>query len=167
MTLHRIFLAIALSAGFTGTANAAEPPKQPREEIQQVVDRFRTAIIQRDGETMRSLFIPGSSWFQAMDDASLKAVLAKEPKARRFSSGDYEKFSQFVGSAKKPIEETFDHIRIETDGIIGTVWFDYTFLEAGKATNHGVETWQMIRTDDGWKISAMLYSVVLDDTGRR
>jgi len=26
-----------------------------------------------------------------------------------------------------------------------------------------VETWQVVRESDGWKISAMLYSVTLDD----
>jgi hypothetical protein len=42
---------------------------------------------------------------------------------------------------------------------VGIVYFDYRFIKDGKQTNHGVESWQVIRESDGWKISAMLYSV--------
>ena len=136
---------------------------QSRTQIQQLVEQFKTAIKAHDGDGMAKLFLPGSSWHQTLDDASWVKVKLKEPNARQVMPGDYQKFSQFVGKATKPIEETFDNVRIETDGTIGTVYFDYVFLESGKPTNHGAETWQLVRTPDGWKISAMLYSVVLDD----
>lgn len=134
-----------------------------RTQIQQLVEQFKAAIKAHDGEGIRKLFLPGGSWLQGLDEASWNQVKGKKPEARQFMPGDYQKFSQFVGSATKPIEETFDNIRIETDGTIGTVYFDYTFLESGKPTNHGAETWQLVRTPEGWKISAMLYSVILDD----
>ena len=132
-------------------------------QIQQLVERFKGAIRAKDGETMHSLFLPGGSWLQGLDKASLATVRTREPKARQFMPGNYEQFAKFVGSSPRPIEETFDNVRIETDGVVGTVYFDYRFLADGKLTNHGVETWQLVNTDDGWKISAMLYSVVLDD----
>ena len=132
-------------------------------QIQQLVERFKGAIRAKDGETMHSLFLPGGSWLQGLDKASLAKVRTREPKARQFIPGNYEQFAKFVGSSPKPIEETFDNVRIETDGVVGTVYFDYRFLADGKVTNHGAETWQLVNTDDGWKISAMLFSVVLDD----
>lgn len=154
-----------LAASLAPAAQAKEAPSvaQSRSQIQQLVEQFKTAIKAHDGEGMVRLFMPGSSWFQTLDDASYEKVKVKEPNARQVTPGDFQKFSQFVGKAGKPIEETFDNVRIETDGSIGTVYFDYVFLESGKPTNHGAETWQLVRTPDGWKISAMLYSVVLDD----
>jgi hypothetical protein len=68
-----------------------------------------------------------------------------------------------VGSFPKAIGETFDNLRIESDGTIGSVYFDFRFLQDGKPLNRGVQTWQLVHTEDGWKISAMLYSVMLDD----
>jgi len=50
-------------------------------------------------------------------------------------------------------------VRIDTNGTVASVWFDFDFLVDGKVTNQGSETWQLVRTDDGWKINAMLYSV--------
>ncbi|ULU23182.1 nuclear transport factor 2 family protein [Dyella terrae] len=112
---------------------------------------------------MRGMFLPGGSWFQGLGETSLAAVRAKKPEAWRFNSGSYEKFAKFVGTSPAAIEETFDNVRIETDGTVGTVCFDYRFIADGKQTNHGMETWQVVRESDGWKISAMLYSVIMDD----
>ena len=155
---------LLLFAACMTPAHAKDTAANPSHaQIQQLVEQFKSAIKAHDGEGMAKLFLPGSSWLQTLDDASWEKVKAKEPDARQVTTSDYQKFSQFVGKATKPIEETFDNVRIETDGSIGTVYFDYTFLASGKPTNHGAETWQLVRTPDGWKISAMLYSIVLDD----
>jgi hypothetical protein len=36
------------------------------------------------------------------------------------------------------------------------VAFDYTFLANGKKTNWGREMWQLVRTEDGWKIFSVI-----------
>jgi hypothetical protein len=152
-------LATSLHAG--EATNPAEVDTQT--DIQKLVTRFKEAILAKDGESMHALFLPGGSWLQGLDKHSLAKVRAKKPDARQFGAGNYEQFAKFVGSSPKAIEETFDNVRIESDGTVGTVYFDYQFLQEGKPLNHGVETWQIVHTDDGWKISAMLYSVILDD----
>lgn len=158
-------LALCLSAAafMPVHARAADTQTASRAQIQQVVEQFKGAIKAHDGEGLRKLFLPGGSWFQVLDEASWQKVKARKPEAQQVTASDYQKFVQFVGKETKPIEETFDHVRIETDGTIGIVYFDYVFLAAGKPTNHGAETWQLVNTPDGWKISAMLYSVVPDD----
>ena len=154
--------ALFVLATIMAPAHAADAAAS-RAQIQQLVEQFKAAIKAHDGEGLGKLFLPGGSWLQTLDDASWEKVKAREPKARQATPGDYQKFAQFVGKASKPIEETFENVRIETDGTVGTGYFDYVFLESGKPTNHGAETWQLVHAPDGWKISAMLYSVVLDD----
>ena len=39
------------------------------------------------------------------------------------------------------------------------MWFDYSFHAGGRETNHGREAWQLVNTDDGWKIISVIYSV--------
>lgn len=56
-------------------------------------------------------------------------------------------------------EERFYNVRIDTNGAVGSVYFDFDFLQDGKVTNRGSETWQMVRGEDGWNIGAMLYSM--------
>jgi hypothetical protein len=134
-----------------------------RAELQQLVDSFRQAILKKDGDAIRGMFLPGGSWFRVLDRRSLTAVRVKKPETKQYTPGSYEEFAKFLGSTSAALEETFDKVRIETDGTVGTVWFDYRVIKDGKQTNHGMETWQVVRESDGWKISAMLFSVTLDD----
>jgi hypothetical protein len=135
-----------------------------RAEVQQLVERFRHALLVKDGEAMRGMFLPGGSGFRVLDRTSLAAVRAKNPEAGQFKPFSYEEFAKFLGTSPATLEETVDNVRIETDGTVGMVWFDYRFIADGKQSNHGVETWQVVRESDGWKISAMLFSVILDDS---
>jgi glycyl-tRNA synthetase (class II) len=50
-------------------------------------------------------------------------------------------------------------VRVDTNGAVASVWFDFDFLDDGKVTNRGSESWQMVRAEDGWKISSMLFSI--------
>ena len=144
--------------------NSVDAPSPARAELLDLVTRFRHAILEKDGQAMRGMFLPGGSGFRVLDRMSLAAVRTKTPEARQFNPWSYEEFVKFLGTSPAALEETFDNVRIETDGIVGMVWFDYRFIKDGKQGNHGVETWQVVRDSDGWKISAMLFSVILDDS---
>ncbi|MBB3227705.1 hypothetical protein FHW69_002328 [Luteibacter sp. Sphag1AF] len=135
----------------------------PKEDIGKVVDAFQKAIITHDGKGLEAMFLPkGGAWIDVMDDASFAIIKAQKPDAMRMHTADYKPFCDFVGSTDKRIEEKFSNVRIEADDNVGMVFFDYVFLMEGQPTNHGVETWQMVRTDGGWKIGSMMYSVSLD-----
>lgn len=163
LTLPTLMFSISLAMPLHAAEIPLDARASARAEVQQLVERFRHVILIKDGEAMRGMFLPGGSWFQGLSETSLATVRAKKPEARQFNSGSYEKFAKFVGTSPAAIEETFDNVRIETDGTVGTVCFDYRFIADGKQTNHGMETWQVVRESDGWKISAMLYSVIMDD----
>jgi hypothetical protein len=162
----RTFVTLAIALLATPFAHAATPPaSMAKSEINQLVDTFKAAIIAKNGAKLDTLFVAeNSSWFSALDQASLHQMRTKKADTRRFRAEPeaYKGFAKFVGSTTHAIEETFDNVRIDTDGTVGSVYFDYVFLLDGKPTNHGNETWQVVRTDDGWKINAMLYSVILD-----
>jgi hypothetical protein len=130
--------------------------------IKQVVEQFKAAIVAHDGKTLESLFVQDhDSWLTvaAVDDATWAEVKARNPKARRYRAGSRRQFVEFVQTNPKPIEERFYNVRIDTNGAVGSVYFDFDFIEDGKVGNRGSETWQMLRTEDGWKIGAMLYSM--------
>lgn len=162
----RTFSALIIALLAAPFAHAATPfAPVAKSDINQLVETFKAAIIAKDGAKLDTLFVAeNSSWFSALDQASLDQMRAKKPEAKRFRAEPdaYKGFTKFVGSTTHAIEEKFDNVRIDTDGTVGSVYFDYVFLLDGKPTNHGNETWQVVRTDEGWKINAMLYSVILD-----
>jgi hypothetical protein len=128
--------------------------------INQVVEQFKAAIIAHDGKTLDSLFLlDHDSWLTVADDKTWAEVKPRNPKARKVFASSRRQFVEFVQTSPKPVEERFYNVRIDTNGAVASVWFDFDFLQDGKVTNRGSETWQMVRDEDGWKISAMLYSM--------
>jgi ketosteroid isomerase-like protein len=151
----RLLLAAVLAASLAAPARAADT-----DAIRQVVQQFQSAIVARDGKTLGSLFVQdGGSWLSVLDDAAYAAARARNPAAKKLEPSTWQKFADSVQHSAKPIEERFHDVRIETNGTVASVWFDFDFLVDGKVTNRGSETWQLVRTGDGWKIQSMLYSV--------
>jgi hypothetical protein len=163
----RVFLSsVLLAAAFLASpVQAADKVNSSAHEadvaaVKQVVDQFKVAIIARDGKTLGSLFLQDhDSWLAVADEQTWAAVKARNPAARKVLPDSWKKFADFVQTAPKPVEERFYNVRIDTNGAVASVWFDFDFLMNGKVTNRGSESWQMVRAEDGWKISSMLYSM--------
>lgn len=149
-----------LLAAFTFTAHAAasESP-DAHAQIEQVVAKFQAALIAKDKTGLESLFMPeGGSWFEVLGDDAYRQLSARHPQMQRFQTDSYQHFVQFIVNSKGRVEEKFSHVRIETDGAVASVYFDFVFLADGQLNNRGHETWQLVNTGTDWKISAMAYS---------
>lgn len=155
MSVRPLFSVFALL--LTLPCVAADAPKA---EIQQVVDAFQAALKAHDAKGVSALFLSDNiSWYTALGDASFASVKAKHPEiTTTYKAGTLKQFTDFIGSGKVQVDERFHNVRIDTDGTVASVYFDFDFVADGKIANHGAEIWQMIRTPDGWKIAAMLYS---------
>lgn len=140
-------------------AVAGDDHAQAAVEIRQVVESFRMAIIRHDGQGLKALFLPEQgNWLSVMHDELYRKIRTQHPEAVQIRQSNHVEFADFVANAKTPVEEKFYNVRVETNGTIGTVYFDFDFLDNGKVENRGAETWQLIHTEAGWKIAAMLYS---------
>ncbi|MFC4765086.1 hypothetical protein [Dyella koreensis] len=156
----KTFIATALISAslFGGIAHAVGPS----DDLHRLIDDFQKAIVAKDGKALSDMFLPsGGAWVTVLSDDTYARMKAKSPNAPRYKLGSYTDFVQFVSTAKMPIEERFSHIRVETDGAVASVYFDFVFLEDAKENNRGSETWHVVKTDSGWKISSMTYSVNL------
>jgi len=131
----------------------------PKAEIGKVIEQFQAALKAHDAKGVSALFLDENvSWYTAMGEASFTKVKAKHPDAMPYRAGALKAFTDVIGSGKVAVEERFHDVRIDTDGTVASVYFDFDFLANGDVDNRGAETWQMIRTPAGWKIVAMLYS---------
>ena len=125
--LMSISVALALALHATEKpvhASAADPQAAARAELGQLVEAFRHAMFVKDGGAIRGMFLPGGSWFKVLDPASLAAGQTRNPEAKQVNPGSYEDLARFLETTPASIEETFENIRIETDGTAGMVWFD-------------------------------------------
>ena len=154
-----IFAAALALFSVSSPAATKEDHAQSAAEIQKVVDTFKAAIIAHDGAGLKELFLPDQgNWLSVMHEELYQKVHAMHPDHPRIEQSKYAEFADFVTNSKTPVEERFYDVKILTNGTIGAVYFDFDFLDNGKVENRGSETWQLIKTDKGWKIAAMLYS---------
>ncbi|MBO9715935.1 MAG: nuclear transport factor 2 family protein [Pseudoxanthomonas sp.] len=160
-------LVLALAAlAVPGIASAARSEPEDVDAIRRVVEAFRTSIIDHDRAAFMGLFfsgVPGEvTWQFANDDARMARIRKDKPearKARHLPEVNHVAFIDAIVASRKTSEEVFSNIDIDTDGEIGSVAFDYEFLSDGKQTNWGREMWQLVRTEDGWKIISVIWSI--------
>jgi hypothetical protein len=151
----------------TGPAHAATAAgtaaSDATNQIKRVIDNFQTAIARKDKAGLNALFLPANnSWIAVPAEETYRVVHAKHPKARRFMPGNYTEFVDFIAASPERMQEKFSNVKIETDGAVASVYFDFVFLANGRQQNHGSETWQLINTGNGWKINALVYSINVD-----
>ncbi len=101
----------------------------------------------------------------AHDAAALRAMLL--PGARLFSVRDErppagtagEDFATQIGALAVPIVERFTAApKVSLRGRMAQVWGEYEFLRDGKFTHCGVDSFNLFKTAEGWKIAAISYT---------
>lgn len=63
---------------------------------------------------------------------------------------------EFVGAVGTPHDEVWDerisNVQLDVDGGIAQVWMDYSFYLGNRLNHFGVNAFQLVKTDEGWKI---------------
>ena len=98
-----------------------------------------------------------------VSDEGLQRVRQKNAQAMKVRINPEKNYLSFIeGIVADPrrSEEKFENVRIDTDGDIASVYFDYSFHADGRKTNYGKEAWHLVNTDDGWKIVSVIWSVI-------
>lgn len=157
-----IVCAIGCFIAPAGSAFAQDAAAQ-KQQIEAVIEAFRTSIIEKDKAKFTALlFSEDIPWTSVVTEETLARMRKKKPEAKRVYPSVGKGTIEFIDSIvaeKEPQEEKFENVHIETDGSIASVWFDYSYHDGAKKTNWGKETWQLVRTDDGWKINSVIWSI--------
>ena len=158
-------LVCSLFATFAAPACAASEPGD-RASIEKVVETFRVAIIKKDKASFMQLFYSENiPWIGVTTDLSLARENANKPKPdmpdfkKIFATSGPRKFIEGIVEDKALNEEKFENVRIDSDGDVAQVWFDYSYNFGGYKANWGKEAWHMVRTEKGWKISSVIWSM--------
>jgi hypothetical protein len=158
-----LLLSTATFAGSPSSAGRDESTPtstaQDTVDVQHVMDAFHDAVTTHNGSRLAALFIPeGSTWLNVLSDDAYVRARAKSPDVAKIRLGGYKKFAEFVSTSKASLDPRHSHVRIQSDGTIAAVYFDFVFLIDGKEANHGSETWQLVKGPEGWRIATITYS---------
>lgn len=86
-------------------------------------------------------------------DVTLITILEKEGTFNLKKETSIKGFATAIGTPHPDVwyEPIWD-IRTEQDGNFAQVWAKYAFYAGNKFSHCGIDTFQLIRTDKGWKI---------------
>ncbi len=135
------------TAPMDASMHAMHHPTPPvHDSVMTVVKRLFDGMRTRDTAMVRSVFAPGT----------LLGGVPTGTRPVRFTTID-----AFIGSiANVPAgtptydEQIYDP-EIRIDGGLATVWTFYTFSLGEKLSHCGVDAFQLVRTSEGWKITAL------------
>jgi ketosteroid isomerase-like protein len=128
-------------------------------DIQQVMDSFHHAVAAHDGKGVSALFLDhGSTWVTVLSDNAFATMRAKKPATQKVRVSSYQDFATFVSNTKSALSPRHENVQILSDGSVASVYFHFDFIIDGKVENRGDETWQLVKTADGWRIVALTFS---------
>jgi len=161
-----VFIALLLISTGNCFANQTE-----HQGIKAVIHAFEQSIQSKDKSRFLNLFVDASSPMIAVVSEEgveiRRALVEKYNKeqnknmkvTRTWVTSPQEMIDRIVSSDVSSREE-FDNINIVSDGIIANVYFDYVYYKDNKKQNWGSESWQMVQTMKGWKISSVNFSTI-------
>ena len=159
--LGGVLLCIILWAYAPSSLNAvvsAAPASESRQllddpgEVEEVVRALFDAMRARDGQKVGALFVEGAI-LQSAGERDGEPRLSKLPAA---------KFAEAVTNAEGDMwDEKIWNLNIQVDNRLASAWMDYAFFLGEKFSHCGVNSMQLFKGEDGWKI------IYLADTRRQ
>ena len=159
--LKRVILATLFCTLFISGSHASNGKQEHIKQIQEVVEAFKVSIIKKDKKTFKSLFYSNDIPFIAVfSDEMVERKRKDNPNFPRSVN-----FGQFGSPIEDMIEDDVEqeekiwNVKIDTDGYLGSVHFDYSDHVDGYKRAWGTESWDLIKEDSGWKIVSVTFTV--------
>jgi len=144
--------------------------KAEHEAIKSVMNDFEQSIQTKDKSRFLNLFVDVTS--PMIGVVSEKSMIKRRAAIEKINKQDNKNFVATrkwevlptemidrIVSDKASSKEVFKNINITSDGNIAIVYFDYEYYKDNKKKNWGSESWQLVQTLKGWKISSVNYSI--------
>lgn len=121
-----------------------------RQAIVAAVQQFFDTMAAKDVEGSRRVLIPEGRFFRVrVPSGEVSTVTLKE-------------YIDRLPTQKQRQRERFWNPDVRVQDGIASVWTRYDFWIDGKFSHCGVDSFDLVKTPDGWKISGGLYTVQRD-----
>ena len=126
-------LVIAL-IGVTMSVHASDAMKSA-----QPIHNMFDAMREHDGKKLLAQFAPN-------------ALLQRAGKGGEVKTNDLAKFADFVSKTDKYLDEKLLSVNISISDNLASVWTPYAFYLDGKISHCGVNSFQLVKLEQTWKI---------------
>ena len=153
-SLLRLSLIVVLltAAGCASSSRAYQGTPSDRDAVVQVVNDLFDAMRRQDGQAMRALHMPEVALVRVPENAA--------PTVRLGSPDAF--INSIVNAPAEPRERMWD-AEVRIDGNLATLWAPYDFHLGDNFSHCGVDALQLVRTNTGWRIASIAYTVHRED----
>ena len=113
-------------------------------EVQETIDRLFVGMSASDSSVVASAF---------KRDAIMQTIRTNEDGSVSVAGGDLSQFLNSIHQAEPGVlNEKLNGYEIKIDGDLASVWTPYEFYAGEEFSHCGVNSFQLVKTDDDWKI---------------
>lgn len=144
----------------TTAATTQSVPQSDSAEIKSIMTSFDEAIAAKDLPKLTALFYEDKINWLATGHPESRAFAAKltgMPVAVLEAQGANQMLDN-PQVKQLALREHFGQPTIISDGQLASVTFKYDFRVNNAVQNWGLETWQMVKTEGGWKVVNLIFS---------
>ncbi len=132
---------ILLISGMLQFANAQTSQEI---DVQETIDRLFVGMMRSDSSVVASAF---------KRDAIMQTLRTHEDGSVSVVGGDLRQFLIRINEAEPGVlNEKLKGYEIKIDGDLASVWTPYEFYVGEEFSHCGVNSFQLVKTDDDWKI---------------
>ena len=144
----RVFV-IVVAVLITAVSAPAQNSNTEHDAVLKTLQMFFDTMTAKDVDGARKILQPQGR-FHAM------RMRDGKPDVRAFSNEEY--FADLQAS-KQEMRERIWNPEVRISGLIANVWAPYDFWLDGKYSHCGVDQFDFIKTEEGWKIAGGVYSL--------
>jgi hypothetical protein len=144
--------------------------KTEHESIDSIITTFENSIREKNKSEFLNLFLdPTAPMIAVVSEFNMPYRRAAVEKYNKEHNKNLALTRSFQMTPEKLIDmslkrdaisrEELSNIIVNTDGNIASVYFNYVYYVGDRKNNWGEESWQLVQTMSGWKISSVIYSV--------
>jgi hypothetical protein len=116
-------------------------------EVKQVIQNMFQAMLQADTTLLKTCF----------SDKVIFQTILNKPEGAVIKTEFINDFIQSIGKqTPNVLDERIEFGAIQMDDLMATVWTPYTFYYKGQYSHKGVNSFQLVKLKEGWKIQYLI-----------
>jgi hypothetical protein len=116
-------------------------------EVKQVIQNMFQAMLQADTSSLRTCF----------SDKVIFQTIVNKPEGAMINTESINDFIKSIGKqTPNALDERIEFGAIQVDPLMATVWTPYTFYLKGQYSHKGINSFQLVKFKEGWKIQYLI-----------
>ena len=126
---------------------ASAKAQSPEDSVKASINKLFTAMKNGDSKALLECFV---------DSAILQTIAEKDGNVS-IKTEAVKEFADFVGTQKQgDADERISFDLVKTDGALAIAWTPYQFYYKGQFSHCGIDSYQLVRVNGGWKIQYLI-----------